>query len=82
MPVGRIGRCCSREGCSKPARELGGLCTPCWMGLTPTERWSLQTDAEVQLDRLARTDPIDSRAVAECCALEDLWEAPAYGEAA
>jgi hypothetical protein len=52
------------------------------MGLTPTERWSLQTDAEVQLDRLARTDPIDSRAVAECCALEDLWEAPAYGEAA
>lgn len=82
MPVHRMGKCCSRAGCSRPARELGGLCTSHWMGLTPAERWSLQMDAELQLDLPGGTEPIDSRAIAECCVLEAILDMPAYGEAA
>lgn len=33
-------------------------------------------------DSVQRTEPIDSKAVAECCALEDIFDMPAYGEAA
>jgi hypothetical protein len=39
-------------------------------------------DAEYQLDQAQATEPINSTAIAECCALEAIWEAPAYGEAA
>lgn len=71
MPARIIGTCCSRAGCMKPARELGGLCTPHWMGLTPDERWSLQMQAERALDD---TDEIDS--------LELIFRLPSHGEAA
>lgn len=33
---------CVTEGCLRPARELGDLCTRCWQGLTPSERHHLQ----------------------------------------
>lgn len=82
MPVHRIGKCCSRVGCSRPARELGGLCTPHWMGCTPTERWALQMDAEHEFGQVQRTEPVDSAAIAECCALEEILDLPSYGEAA
>ncbi len=56
-----IGEACVR-GCGRPARELGGHCTPCWMSLTALERglvvWEHGPDASL-------------------AALEALWRAPA-----
>ena len=40
-PVRWIGPSCSC-GCGRPARELDGLSTPCWMALTPAERLVVQ----------------------------------------
>lgn len=39
-------------GCGRPARELGGHCTRCWLALTTAERAHLQWLEEV--DRGAR----------------------------
>lgn len=76
MPVRRIGACCSRAGCTRPARELGGLCTPHWLGLLPAARWSLQMAAEMQLDSVQQTEPVDSPAIVEACALEAILDVP------
>lgn len=37
MPIGRLGPACTL-GCGRPCRELGGLCTRCWLALTGKER--------------------------------------------
>lgn len=68
-PVNRMGPACSC-GCGRPVRELGNLSTACWMGLTPAERWSLQWDAEHQLDQVE--EPIDL--------LEVAFGLPSYGD--
>ncbi len=44
-----VGRGCTVKGCGRPARELGGHCTPCWMGLAAADRaylvWERETAA-------------------------------------
>ncbi len=55
-----VGPVCVR-GCGRSARELGGHCTPCWMGLTARERALCAWDAGVVVDD----------------ALERLWALPA-----
>lgn len=72
MPVRGLGPTCVVHACMRPARELGGYCIQHWMGLSPLQRKSLQEDV-----RGGDTDPIDSRAVAECRALQDLFDLPA-----
>ena len=61
-PVGRLGPSCVC-GCGRPARELGGFATACWMGLLPAERLFLQEHGDEP------TEPID--------VLEQAWELPA-----
>jgi hypothetical protein len=60
MPVLRLGPAC-RCGCGRPARELGGYSTPCWMALPARERALLTWEQA--------TEPID--------ALELWWRLPA-----
>lgn len=51
-----VGDQCVVPTCSKPARELGGLCTACWMGLTRAERehlvWLRDVDRRVVADEI------------------------------
>lgn len=72
MPVGGFGPSCSC-GCGRPARELGGLSTACWMGLTPLERAVLQWEHSPDTGDGQATQPFDSAALA----LELLWRLPA-----
>ncbi len=44
----RVEQCCVVDYCSRPARELGGHCTPCWMGLADFERGLLRWEHEHQ----------------------------------
>lgn len=50
-----VGDACVRE-CGRPARELGGHCTPCWMALTAAERahqvWLRDVDRQAAVDAL------------------------------
>ena len=59
-----IGRSCVINGCMRPARELGGYCTRCWMNLSPARRLALQEGGD--------TEPIDP--------LEVLFALPARDE--
>ena len=36
------GPMCSTPGCKRPQRELGQVCTRCWLALTPRERSLLE----------------------------------------
>lgn len=58
--------------CQRPARERGGLCTPCWMALTALERSVLEWEETAQLG-LPTTD--EARTVRD---LDALFNAPAY----
>lgn len=63
-------------GCGRPARELGGHCTPCWMGLTAAERAH-----EVWLRDVARR-AAEAAAIDELCALYELDAVDPPGRAA
>lgn len=65
---------CTVHSCLRAVPRSGDFCLPHWLGLSPQQRASVQGEPQ--------TEPIDPRAVAEACALEDLFEAPAWGEAA
>ncbi len=66
-----IGDACTVDGCSRPARELGGHCTPCWMSLTPRERALLTWEDPAP-------DPASFlRGPFLLAALEALWALPA-----
>jgi hypothetical protein len=41
----RYDQACSVIGCLKPARELGGLCTPHWCAALPSTRADLKWEA-------------------------------------
>lgn len=51
----RLGAECSRAGCRRAARELGGYCTRCWMALTAATRAHLVwlRDVDRQADAAA-----------------------------
>lgn len=53
----RIDQCCIREGCKAPIRELGGLCSAHWRGLSPEERAALRWEAEA-LQVLVECEPV------------------------
>jgi hypothetical protein len=75
----RLDQCCEEPGCTKPARR-GDLCVGHYMAASPAAR--AVCDLMDRVGRPAPTEPLDTRAVRECCALEDLYELPAWGEAA
>lgn len=52
-------------GCRRPARELGGYSTACWMGLTPMRRKTLQEDADRERGDTIAFDPIFDGLAAE-----------------
>ncbi len=45
-------------GCHRPARELGGYSTACWMGLTPMQRKVLQEDADRERGDTIAFEPV------------------------
>lgn len=59
MSARLVGRVCVL-GCGRPARELGGHCTPCWMGLGAFAR-SIETSAH------------DAARAREIAGLDALW---------
>ncbi len=67
-PVGAFGPACCC-GCGRPARELAGYATSCWLALTTCERrlvtWLVEQE---ECDQPPPT-PLD--------ALEALWDLPA-----
>ncbi len=65
----RLDNCCSELGCRRPARHAH-LCGLCYLGATPAVR------ALCNLIDGQPTQPVDSVAVAECCALEALLDVP------
>lgn len=67
------GPMCSTPGCKRPQRELDGLCTRCWMSLTPLRRAVLQWEDKYDRDNLQVTEAFDSGTLW----LELLWMAPA-----
>jgi hypothetical protein len=56
-------------GCRRPARELGGYSTACWMGLTPMQRKMLQEDGDRERGDTIAFDRIFDPVAAEIAAL-------------
>lgn len=77
----------------RPARHAE-LCANCYRGATPAVRalcdWMDAHAPRATIDTLisdcdmlvSRTEPVDTNAVAQCVALEAMYDAPAYRRAA
>lgn len=88
----RYEQCCIEDDCIRPARHAG-LCSRHYLAASPAVRATadlldrldaerVRTHLEALADALQPTEPIDTAAVAECVALESLYELAAWDRAA
>lgn len=80
-PCRLIGEQCVVADCMRPARELGGYCTRCWMALTALERQMMQEDAALRTltecdEALLRLDAWERGDTEPIDVLEVWWRLP------